>query len=158
MPGGSSFSSSISSNLAATASAVGSDFSPLRIRTIPSTTSSSSVPADDPQPGLVADDDPGHLADVDRRAVRGRGDDHVVDVVELLGLDREARSTLARVERVDPLAEQAEGPDVVRLAAQGQSRSPPTLALDRAIASSTCCIVTPYCLQQPRVDRAPDTA
>ena len=50
----------------------------------------------------------------------GRGDDDVVDVVDLLGHDLVGLVDQGRVERVLAPAEQPEGPDVVRLAAQGQ--------------------------------------
>ena len=75
--------------------------------------------ADDPQPGLVADDDLGDLADEDRRAVVRGVDDDLADVVELLGLDLGGLVDLGRVERVDPFAQKADGADVVRLASPG---------------------------------------
>ncbi len=77
------------------------------------------APADDAEPGLVAHDGLGDLADVDGDAVM-RGDHHAVDVLELLGLDQVGVFGVGRVERVDASAEQADGPDVVGLAAEAE--------------------------------------
>ena len=84
---------------------------------MPSTTSFSPLRPTSPEPRLIADDHLGELPDVDRHVVVG-GHDDVPDVLQLLDLDRVGVVGHGRVERVDPLADQADGPDVVRLRAQ----------------------------------------
>ena len=78
--------------------------------------------------------------------------DHVPDVVELLGLDRGGPGRVCRVERVDPLPSRPTARTLCDWVPSVRM-SPPTLALEFLIASSTCCIVTPYCFSEPGVEQ-----
>ncbi len=75
------------------------------------------VAADDPEPRLIADDDLGDLLDVDRHIVVG-GYLDILDILELLDLDRVGVLRDGRFERVSPLAQVTLGPDVMRLLTQ----------------------------------------
>ena len=97
---------------------VGRDFSYLRIMHDAFDDVILGAAAHDPLAGLVADDDLGHLADVDGRAIGRRGNDHVPDVVELLGFDLDRLADVRRVERVFASAQESDGAHVMRLGAQ----------------------------------------
>ena len=72
------------------------------------------VAADQPQPRLVPHHDLGNLPDVYRHVVVS-GHHHVVNVLDLLDLERIGVVGDGRIERVDPLAQVSDGPHVMRL-------------------------------------------
>ena len=67
----------------------------------------------DPLAGSVADDDLGHLADIDGRTVGRRGDDNVPDIIELLGFDLGSLAHVRGVKWVFAAAQEPDGADVM---------------------------------------------
>ena len=100
------------------------------------------VAADNPQPRLVADHDLGDLLDVDRHVVVARHHD-ILDVFELLDLDRIGMIGHGWIERVAPFTQVADRPNIMRLRPQGQNVAT-DIGVGLEIASVTICRVTSY--------------